>query len=269
MTAASALYFGKVIHTRFRPKAHHLDYRVFWLFLDLAEMDRIDSQLRHFSVGRFNLVSFHPRDHGDGSDTPLRDQITNWLGKAGIDIGQGAIRLLTMPRILGYVFNPISIYYCYDETGRLAALVYEVTSTFKNRHSYVIPVPDADLGQRHFEQAAAKALYVSPFMDMEMDYRFRGHVPSKTLDLMIDGSDAHGKLIHASMSAQRQPLTDKSILRAMVGFPLLTMKVVAAIHWEALKLWVKGVGLTKQPAPPAEAATVQTVSHRSRLGRVQ
>lgn len=268
MTSASALYFGKVIHKRFRPKAHSLAYRVFWLFLDLEEMDQLDARLRHFSAGRFNLISFYPRDHGDGTDVPLRTQITRWLEQGGIDIGQGAIRLLTMPRILGYVFNPISVYYCYDEAQRLAALVYEVTSTFKNRHSYVIPVPQADLGQRRFEQAAAKALYVSPFMNMDMDYRFRGHVPSDALDLAIDGMDAHGKLIHASLLAQRQPLTDASLLRAIMAFPLLTMKVVAAIHWEALKLWLKGIGLTKQPAPPVEAATVQTVSHRSRLGRV-
>ena len=267
MTSASALYFGKVVHKRFRPKTHFLAYRVFWLFLDLAEMEEAGRRLRWFSTGRFNLISFHPRDHGDGTDIPLRDQITPWLDQAGVSIGDGPIRLLTMPRILGYVFNPISIYYCYDANERLKALVYEVTSTFKHRHSYVIPAAASDTEEGRFEQAAAKALYVSPFMDMEMGYVFRGHLPSDILNVVIDGHDAQGKLIHASISAERQPLTDRSLLRALAGFPLLTLKVVGAIHWEALRLWLKGVGLTRQP-PPSDQATVQTETHRSRLGRM-
>jgi len=267
VSTASALYFGKVIHRRFRPKAHYLSYRVFWLFLDLEEVDRLAKHLRFFSVGRFNLVSFHPRDHGDGSDRPLRQQITHYLERAGIDLGQGAVRLLTMPRLLGYVFNPISIYYCHHTDGRLLALVYEVTSTFKIRHSYVIPVSQADSEQGRFVQSAAKALYVSPFMDMEMDYKFRGHVPSDILDVMIDGHDVQGKLIHAAITAHKRPLTDSSLLRAIAGFPLMTMKVVMAIHWEALKLWLKRVPLTRQPLPAAEQVTLQTQPRESRLGR--
>lgn len=266
MSTASALYIGKVVHKRFRPKAHHLAYRVFWLLLDLDEVTQLDARLRYFSVRRFNLVSFYPRDHGDGSDTPLRAQIKPWLEQAGVDIGKGPIRLLTMPRVLGYVFNPISIYYCHHPDGRIGALVYEVTSTFKNRHAYVIPVTQEDSAKGRFDQSAAKALYVSPFMDMEMDYRFRGLVPSDHLGLVIDGHDAVGKLIHASIAADRKALTDNALLRALAGLPLLTIKVVAAIHWEALKLWLKGVGLTRQPAPPT-ATTVQTTSHQSRLGR--
>lgn len=267
MSSASALYFGQVIHRRFRPRVHHLAYRVFWLFLDLEEMIGLDRQLRYFSVGRFNLVSFDPRDHGDGSDTPLHTQIKLYLEQAGIELGQGAVRLLTMPRILGYVFNPISIYYCHHTDGRLLALVYEVTSTFKNRHSYVIPVTEADSERGLFAQSAAKALYVSPFMDMEMDYKFQGHVPSDVLDLMIDGHDVEGKLIHAAITAQRQPLTDRSLLRAVVGFQLMTIKVVAAIHWEALKLWLKRVPLTRQPSPPVQKASIQTHARVNRLDK--
>lgn len=267
MSVASALYFGEVAHLRLRPKRHFLKYRVFWMLLDLAEIDGLDQRLKFFSNARFNLVSFDPRGHGDGSSTPLRAQIMAWLEKAGVDIGEGAIRLLTMPRILGYVFNPISIYYCHNPDGRLAALVYEVTSTFGVRHSYVIPLTDEQSRTGIFRQAAAKALYVSPFMGMDMDYSFRGHTPSEALDVSIEGRDAEGTLITATIDAKRRPMTDKALLGAVVGFPLLTFKVVAAIHWEALRLWIKGVGLTRQPKPPEQAASVQLKSRLEEAGR--
>ena len=267
MTQASALYRGAVTHMRRRPKHHRLSYRVFWLLLDLAEIDDLDARLRFFSRRRINLLSFYERDHADGSGAALRPQVEAWLGRAGIDIGQGAIRLLTMPRVLGYVFNPISLYYCHKRDGRLAAMIYEVTSTFGVRHAYVIPVPEADQQAGIIRQAAAKALYVSPFLDMEMDYEFRGHAPGQRLDLTITGLDAEGPLITAAMSAERRHLRDRELLAAAVALPLLTLKVIVAIHWEALKLWVKGVRLTRQPPPAHEWVTLQRQAQESRLGR--
>ena len=169
MTQASALYRGGVTHRRLRPRDHRLNYRVFWLLLDLAEIDDLDRRLRLFSRNRFNLLSFHDRDHGDGSGAALRPQVEAWLERAGVALEGGPIRLLTMPRVLGYVFNPISLYYCHRADGRLAAVVYEVTSTFGVRHAYVIPVPVEDQAAGLIRQGAAKALYVSPFMGMEMD----------------------------------------------------------------------------------------------------
>lgn len=267
MTQASALYRGEVMHMRLRPKAHRLNYRVFWLLLDLAEIDALGRRLRLFSRNRFNLVSFHDRDHGDGSGAALRPQIEAWLSRAGIDIGDGPIRLLTMPRVLGYVFNPISLYYCHQADSRLAAMVYEVTSTFGVRHAYVIPVLDEDQAAGLIRQGAAKALYVSPFMGMEMDYAFRGHAPGQSLDLTIDGVDAEGLLITAALSAERRPLSDREIWLATLALPLMTLKVMVAIHWEALKLWLKGVRLTRQPPPAWEPVTIQTRARESRLGR--
>ena len=264
---ASALYRGQVTHRRLRPRAHRLTYRVFWLLLDLAQIDRLDRRLRLFSLNRFNLLSFHERDHGDGSGAALRPQIEAWLRRAGIDIAGGPIRLLTMPRILGYVFNPISIYYCHQADRRLAAVVYEVTSTFGVRHAYVIPVPTEDQAAGLIRQGAAKALYVSPFRGMEMDYAFRGHAPGQRLDLTIDGIDAEGLLITAALSAERRPLEDGDLLAAAVALPFMTLKVVAAIHWEALKLWIKGVRLTRQPLPASEPFTIQHRARESRLGR--
>ncbi|KAK0331421.1 hypothetical protein LTR94_028993, partial [Friedmanniomyces endolithicus] len=256
-----------VFHGRLRPRAHTLAYRVFWLLLDLAELDQLDGRLRWFSRRRFNLMSFYDADHGDGSDLPLRQQIIGRLRLEGIEIGNGAVRLLTMPRVLGYVFNPISLYYCHRADGRLAAVIYEVTSTFGVRHAYVIPVPVEDQAEGLIRQSAAKALYVSPFMGMEMDYEFRGHAPGERLDLTIDGVDSGGVLITAAMSGERHDLTDADLLSAAVALPFLTLKVVAAIHWEALKLWLKRVPLTRQPPPAWEPVTIQKQARESRLGR--
>nr|WP_314435181.1 DUF1365 family protein [uncultured Brevundimonas sp.] len=265
MSPASALYRGGVMHQRLRPKRHRLSYRVFWLLLDLAEVDALDRRLRLFSRNGFNLLSFHDRDHGDGSGRALRPQIEAFLNRAGVNIGDGPVRLLTMPRVLGYVFNPISLYYCHQADGRLAAMVYEVTSTFGVRHAYVIPLPERDQAAGLIRQGAAKALYVSPFMGMEMDYRFRGRVPGARLDLTIDGLDAEGVLITAVMAAERRPLDDRRLLSAALGLPLMTLKVMAAIHWEALKLWLKGVRLTRQPPPAAEPVTIQRQASETRL----
>lgn len=267
MTQASALYRGGVTHRRLRRRDHRLNYRVFWLLLDLAEIDGLDRRLRLFSRNRFNLLSFHDRDHGDGSGAALRPQIEAWLERAGVALEGGPIRLLTMPRVLGYVFNPISLYYCHRADGRLAAVVYEVTSTFGVRHAYVIPVPVEDQAAGLIRQGAAKALYVSPFMGMEMDYEFRGHAPGERLDLTIDGVDSGGVLITAAMSGERHDLTDADLLSAAVALPFLTLKVVAAIHWEALKLWLKRVPLTRQPPPAWEPVTIQKQARESRLGR--
>lgn len=266
MKLSSALYKGRVHHRRTRPKEHVLNYRVFWMLIDLSEIDRLNQGLRLFSHNRFNLLSFHDRDHGDGTGLSLRDQICCWLGQAGVELNGGAVRLLTMPRVLGYVFNPISIYYCHDDHDRLVALVYEVTSTFGVRHTYVIPVSADDKAQGRFVQSTPKSLYVSPFMGMEMDYAFRGHVPSENLDVAIDGLDSQGVLISASISAQRKALTDAALLSAAVRVPFLTLKVVAAIHWEALKICLKGIKLTRQPEPASHRVTIQRQTRSTRLG---
>jgi DUF1365 family protein len=252
MSHASALYEGAVIHRRTRPRTHRLRYRVFWLLLDLAELDALDRRLIVFSRNRFNLLSFHDRDHGDGSTAPLRDQVEARLQAVGVHLRGGPIRLLTMPRVLGYGFNPISIYYCHRPDGALAALVYEVTSTFGLRHAYVAPVSPSDGPTDEFRQRAVKRLYVSPFMGMDMTYRFKGRAPDDRLAMVIDGRDADGVLITAAMAGTRRPLTDARLLAASFAFPLLTLKVIAAIHWEALKLWLKGVPLTAQPLPHGE-----------------
>ena len=266
MTQASALYRGEVTHRRLRPRPHRLRYRVFWLLLDLDDIDGLDARLRLFSRNRFNLLSFHDRDHGDGAVSPSARART-LLAEAGIDTDGGPIHLLTMPRVLGYVFNPISLYYCRHADGRLMAVIYEVTSTFGVRHAYVIPVPPEDQAAGRIRQGAAKALYVSPFMDMDMDYAFRGAAPDERLALTVDGLDAQGLLITAALRGERRSLTDRALLAAEAAMPLLTLKITAAIHSEALKLWLKGVALTRSPPPAPRPVTLQRTPHDSRLGR--
>lgn len=245
---ASCLYSGVVMHRRFKPREHRLRYRVFWTLLDLDELSHLDQTMRLFSLERFNLFGFCNADHGDGSGRPLRAQIEEHLAAAGIALEGGRIRLLCMPRILGFVFNPISVYYCYGTDGALVALLYEVHNTFGERHSYLVPV-DNEKGEP-LEQRCLKAFYVSPFMSMDISYAFRVQPPTERIALVIEGSDVEGPVIVASLFGNRRALTDFSLLGAFISFPLLTLKVFAGIHWEALKLWLKGMRLhARAPAP--------------------
>jgi hypothetical protein len=176
------------------------------------------------------------------------------MRSAGVEPDGGSIRLLTMPRVLGYAFNPISVYFCYRRDGALTAIVYEVNNTFRQRHSYVMPVTgDA---ARTIRQECAKQLYVSPFLDMEMTYAFRVVPPGRRLGIAITGRDAQGPIIVASLFAERAPLCDRGLALAFVTYPLLTLKVIAGIHWEALLIWLKGMRLHNRPNPPDRAVTV-------------
>jgi DUF1365 family protein len=256
----SALYEGTVIHTRLRPRRHRLSYRTFAMLLDLDELDRLGQGLRLFSRNGFNLFSFHDRDHGDGAG-PIRAYVERELAKACIDISGGRIELFCLPRILGYVFNPISIYYCYRADGTLAAMLHEVTNTFGQRHSYLGAAEADEKGL--VRQSCAKELYVSPFMAMDMTYDFRLTLPGERISIGIGGRDAHGLLIMAVQSATRRALTDRALAGAFLRHPLLTLKVVGSIHWEALKLWLKGIALVRRPAPPAHVVTVLPASPTS------
>jgi len=257
---SSALYAGIVTHERFRPKRHRLRYRVFQALFDLDEIDALAGRLRLFAHNRFGLFAFHDADYGDRSGRPLREQIEGHLRYGGIEPDGGPIRLLTMPRVLGHVFNPISIWFCHRRDESLAAIVYEVTNTFHDRHFYLVPVdPDVALGKAGgavIRQTARKRMYVSPFMDMDMAYDFTIQPPCERIGIVIDGSDGGGKLITACFTGKRRPLDDATLLCAFAISPLLTLKVVAGIHWEALKLWVKGMRIRRRPAPPAETLTI-------------
>lgn len=246
MTLQSALYVGAVMHRRLRPTMHQFRYRAFWLLIDLDELPVWAARLRLFSHGRFNLFALHEADHGDGSATPLRVQAERQLSEAGIDIAGGPIRLLCMPRTLGYSFNPISIYFCHRRCGELVAIIYEVHNTFGERHSYVCSVePKIDA----VRQTARKVFYVSPFMEMDLAYQFRLIAPAERISVMIDASKGDRRVLHACLTGVRRELTDRTLLRLFFSIPLITAKVILAIHWEALRLWLKGMRLAPSSHP--------------------
>jgi DUF1365 family protein len=253
MTVTSALYAGAVVHRRAMPRVHALRYRCFWILVDLDELPALSASLRLFSHNRANLFGLHDRDHGDGSETPLRQQVERDLAAAGIDIDGGPTRLLCMPRTLGYAFNPLSIYFCHRRDGVLAAILYEVHNTFGERHRYLIPV---EAGAAVVRQSCDKRFFVSPFMGMDLRYEFRVVPPGERIVVGIRGRAGTSTVITASLAADRHELTDATLLRALFAYPALTIKVIAAIHWEALRLVLKGLPLRRKPSPPERPLSI-------------
>ncbi|MBN8968052.1 MAG: DUF1365 family protein [Rhizobiales bacterium] len=249
----SGFYTGSVMHHRLRPRQHRLRYSIFYMLLDLDEVDALANKLRLFSHNRFNLFSLHDRDHGEGAAQSPRDRIVRHLREAGIET-DGPIRLLTMPRILGYAFNPLSIYFCHRSDDSLSAIFYEVNNTFGQRHNYLIPVPPGTQGA--IRQESRKSFYVSPFMTTDMVYSFSIAPPGKDLSVSVIGRDDDGPLIIAKLTAVRQDLTDASLARAFIVYPLLTFKVIVGIYWEALLIWLKGIRLQSRPSPPDRPVTI-------------
>lgn len=260
MSFRSSLYTGSVMHRRLRPRAHRLRYRVFWMLLDLDEIDDLSRSLRLFSRNTFNFTSFHDADHGDGSDRPLRGQVEIHLREAGIETNGGAIKLLCMPRMFGYGFNPLSIYFCYQYDGSIAAILYEVHNTFGDRHSYLIPVDRAP--GPVVEQRCEKVFYVSPFMNMDMTYAFRVAAAGERVSVVIRTGDKDGLMLIAALIGDRVTLTDAALLRALTTHPLLTLKVIGAIHWHALRMLLKGFRLRSRPIPPAIPVTIVNAKGR-------
>jgi DUF1365 family protein len=257
MTFRSALYVGAVMHRRLRPRLHQFRYRAFWLLIDLDELPALTARLRLFSHNRFNLFALHDSDLGDGSATPLRIQAERSLSEAGIDIAGGSIRLLCMPRTLGYSFNPISVYFCHLPGGELAAIIYEVHNTFGERHCYVASV---ETKNHEVRQNLRKAFYVSPFMDMDLAYQFRLAGPAERVAVSICASKDGERVLNACLTGLRRELTDGALLLTFFKIPLITAKVTLAIHWEALRLWLKGMRLRDRPAQPARHPIPEAVT---------
>lgn len=233
----SAIYVGDVVHKRARPKRHALRYRVFSMLVDLDQLESLDEKLRLFSLNRFNLVSMSTSDFGPRDGTSVAEFIRRKAKAAGIsEIAR--IRMLAYPRILGFAFNPITVYFCENAGGETVFLVHEVSNTFGEHHFYTAPVNQVNGEVKH---EAKKALYVSPFNTMDGDYRFTIRPPTDEVFLGINLSTDEGGLITAYFQGDRRPLTDKTLLKLALEYPLMTVKVVVGIHWEALKLWLKGV----------------------------
>lgn len=252
---AGALYVGEVVHRRVHGIDHTLRYRLYMLLLDIDAAGARIRPLRWLRNGRFGMMSFSPRDHGDRSTTPLRAQIETHLAAVGIDLKGGRIQLLTMPRILGYGFNPLSVYFCHHADGTLAALLYEVTNTFHERHSYLVALPGEPV-PGPVRQTTEKTFFVSPFMDMDLTYDFTVRPPGEAVSVVVAVRKGDQPILTASFAGRRRPLTDREILRAWITHPLLTFKVMWGIHWEAARGMLKGARYRERDKPPSHPVTV-------------
>ena len=243
MIKNSFIYTGNVVHKRFKPKIHFFKYKVFSLLLDLSEIHLLDKNLKIFSYNKFNIVSFYDKDHGARDGSSIQNWVIDNLKKNNIDTNNIQIKLLCYPRIFGYVFNPLSIFYVYDKNFNLISILYEVKNTFGEQHTYVFRCKDFSNLILH---NCKKKFYVSPFIEMKTFYNFRLLRPGKKINILIKQKDENGLLLIAHQTGKRVDLTSKNLFFEFIKHPLMSVKVISAIHFEAFRLWVKGIKHVKK-----------------------
>ena len=231
----SCIYNGEVNHTRFKPVKHFLNYKTFSLLIDLDEIEQLDKSISIFSHNKFNIFSFYNKDHGDRDGSSLKEWVVSNLKKYKIEGNISKIKILCYPRIFGYVFNPLSIFYCY-ENDKLKSIFYEVKNTFNEQHTYIFKIKDGE----EIKQKCKKKFYVSPFMNMETFYNFKLVDPNQRLSVMIKQTDAEGAVLTATQTGYRKEFNFKQLLINFFKYPLMTIKIISSIHFEALLLWKKG-----------------------------
>ena len=231
----SCIYNGEVNHTRFKPVKHFLNYKTFSIFIDLDEIQQLDKSISIFSHNKFNIFSFYNKDHGDRDGNCLKKWVISNLKKYKIEGNISKIKILCYPRIFGYVFNPLSIFYCY-ENDKLKSIFYEVKNTFNEQHTYIFKIKDGE----EIKQKCKKKFYVSPFMDMETFYNFKLIDPNQKLSVMIKQTDAEGTVLTATQTGDKKEFNFKQLLINFFRYPLMTLKIISSIHFEALLLWKKG-----------------------------
>jgi DUF1365 family protein len=231
----SHIYYGDVVHHRLRPKVHRLRYKVFSLLLDLDELENIAANSKLLSYNRRGFYSIHDKDHGHGNN--ISDWVHYELKEAGLSDCSDTIQMLCYPRILGYVFNPLTVFFCYRMNAKLGAILYEVHNTFKERHCYVLPVTEDPT--QIIKQKCIKDFYVSPFVPDSCTYNFLVQPPQKKVSVVIKDEDKDGLLLVASFAGVRGSLSDRALLKTITSYPLMTLKVIIGIYYEALKLIIK------------------------------
>ena len=231
----SCIYNGEVTHTRFKPVRHFLKYKTFSLLIDLDEINILDKSIGIFSHNKFNIFSFYDKDHGDRDGGNLKDWVISNLKKFQIKENITNIKVLCYPRILGYVFNPLSIFYCYEK-DKLVAIFYEVKNTFNEQHTYIFKIKNNE----EIIQKCRKKFYVSPFMDMETYYNFKLLNPNDKLSVFIKQTDADGTILTATQTGDKKEFSYKQLAINFLKYPLMTIKIISSIHYEALLLWKKG-----------------------------
>lgn len=246
---ANALYVGAVRHARYQPKTHRFGYRVFSAYLNVDDLDNHRLGLKLLSVNRWNLFCVRTRDHGPQDGSKLKPYLNALLAEAKTRPAD-EIYILCYPRMFGFAFNPLTVYYCF-EGGQISAMIYEVRNTFGDDHTYVVPLhgQSRDTLTLHCRD---KRLHVSPFMGMQARYHFSTAAPNERLRMVIRETQDDKPLLVASFSGQKKPLTDGALLHAFLTHPLMTVKVIVAIHYEAAKIFLKGVPFIKRPEPPTQ-----------------
>ena len=239
----SSIYNGTVIHKRFKPKTHFFKYSVFSLLIDLSELNHLDKTIKIFSYNKFNLISFYERDHGERDGSSLIVWVKKNLNENKINSKNIKIKLLCYPRIFGYVFNPLSVFYIYDLSEKLVCILYEVKNTFGEQHTYVFRVENES---KLIQNNCLKKFHVSPFIEMDCNYFFKVLNPAEKLSVIIDQYDKEGKILFASQDGIRSDLTSTNLINSYLKHPLMTFKIISAIHFEAFKLWVKGIKFVKK-----------------------
>ena len=238
----SSIYNGTVIHKRFKPKSHFFRYKVFSLFIDLSELNILEKKISFFSYNRFNLISFFDKDHGNRDGLSLIEWVKKNLKENRINSEEIKVRLLCYPRILGYVFNPLSVFYVYDKNENLISVLYEVKNTFGEQHTYIFKVENGQLLQHN----CSKKFHVSPFIEMNCDYFFKILKPSEKISVIINQYQLKEKILYASQDGTRVDFTSLELIKSYLKHPLMTFKIISAIHFEAFKLWVKGIRFVKK-----------------------
>ncbi len=238
----SSIYNGTVIHKRFKPKLHFFKYRVFSLLIDLSDLNNLNKDITFFSYNRFNLISFFDKDHGERDGSSLIEWVKKNLDENDINSKDIRIKLLCYPRILGYVFNPLSVFFVYDNNKNLISILYEVKNTFGEQHTYIFKVENDHLLQHN----CSKKFHVSPFIEMNCNYFFRILKPSEKISVVIDQYQLDEKILFASQDGKRVDFNSKELLKSYVKHPLMTFKIISAIHFEAFKLWLKGIKFIKK-----------------------
>ncbi len=248
------IFIGDVYHKRHTPFIHDFKYRVYTLWVDVDELDNSAPTPKYFSYNKWNLLGLSLKDHGPRDGTKIRPWIEAAAIKKNINIEGGKIYMLCFPRVLGYVFNPLTVYFCYNKDGELTALLHQVKNTFGEQHGYLLPVTP----EKTIKQDTAKIFHVSPFIQMDSHYNFRVKEPS---------TDGFHVAIHQTIPENQKMLTatwtgetamefkSSNLLRVFWAIPLMTFKIIIAIHWQALKLWIKGAKFRKSPPLPEQDIT--------------
>jgi DUF1365 family protein len=250
----SAIYRGWVRHRRFAPRAHSFRYPVFLMYLDLDELPDVFRGSRLWSAEKPALGWFRREDYGFEPDRPLAEEVRDRVERETGERPRGAVRMLTHARTFGHCFNPVSFYYCHDEAGQLRAFVGEITNTpWGERHAYVA-VCEPRPGGRH-RVRFPKTFHVSPFMGMNQEYDWRWTEPGERLVVHMDNLEDGVRLFDATMVLRREPVTVSSLRRVLFRYPLMTLGVVAGIHWQALRLWLKRVPHYPHPRDVARGGT--------------